>query len=251
MKQAVRRVFPRVFAVAAAAALPACKSVDVPKIPGLTPYRMTIQQGNYLSQEMVAQLKPGMTREQVRYVLGTPLVTDMFHADRWDYVFYRELPDGKREQRSLSVVFEKDKLARVVGDLLPAEGTAPVQATGFAPVAKPETPAKPAAEAPKPAAEAPKPAAEAPKPAVEASKPAVETPAPTAAGKPAEDWTPTQQNWGSASDQPVAKPDEPALAAKPETAAKPEPAAKEAEAKPAQDSSDKGFFGRMLEKIGL
>ncbi|HTP62244.1 MAG TPA: outer membrane protein assembly factor BamE [Burkholderiales bacterium] len=238
MKQAVCRVVPRVFAVAAAVALPACKSVEVPKIPGLTPYRMTIQQGNYLSQEMVAQLKPGMTREQVRYVLGTPLVTDMFHADRWDYVFYRELPDGKREQRNLSVVFEKDKLARVLGDLLPAEGTAPVQATGFAPIAKPDTPAKPAAEAPKPATEAPKPAAE-------ASKPAAEAPAPAAAaGKPAEDWTPTQQNWGAASDQPAAKPE-------PAPAEKSEPAAKEAEAKPAQDSSEKGFFGRMLEKIGL
>jgi len=251
MKQAVRRAVPRVFAVAAAAALPACKSVDVPKIPGLTPYRMTIQQGNYLSQDMVAQLKPGMTREQVRYVLGTPLVTDMFHADRWDYVFYRELPDGKREQRSLSVVFEKDKLARVVGDLLPAEGTAPAQATGFAPIAKPEAPAKPAAgapqpapEAPKAAADAPKPAADAPKPAAEASAPAAQASVPAAAGgKPAEDWKPTQQNWGAASDQPAAKP-EPAPANS-------EPAAKEAEAKPAQDSSEKGFFGRMLEKIGL
>jgi len=231
MKQAVCRVFPRVFAVAAVSALPACKSVDVPKIPGLTPYRMTIQQGNYLSQEMVAQLKPGMTREQVRYVLGTPLVTDMFHADRWDYVFFRETADGKREQRNLSVVFEKDKLARVIGDLLlPTEGAAPVQATGSAPQTKPDTAAKPAAEAAKPAAEAPKPAAVAPAPAAEAPKPA------TAGGKPAEDWTPTQQNWGAASDQPEAKP---------------EPAPKEAEAKPAQESSEKGFFGRVLEKIGL
>ena len=60
---------------------------DLPKLPGIKVYRIEIQQGNYITQEMVAQLKNGMTREQVRYVLGTPLVTDIFHADRWDYVF--------------------------------------------------------------------------------------------------------------------------------------------------------------------
>ena len=76
--------------------LASCKSVDMPKVPGITPYRMVIQQGNFISQEMVSQLKPGMTREQVRFILGTPLVTDIFHADRWDYVFFRELPNGKR-----------------------------------------------------------------------------------------------------------------------------------------------------------
>src|SRR4029078_1248427 len=119
----------------ALAALAACLAAGcgyVPRIPGGTPYRIQIQQGNYISQGMVAQLKPGMTKEQVRFILGTPLVTDIFHSDRWDYVFYREMPDGKREQRNLSVVFEKEKLARVLGDLMPAEGAAP-QASGFPP----------------------------------------------------------------------------------------------------------------------
>src|SRR5260221_8178177 len=151
MTAAYCRVFPLAFALSLL--LPGCKSIDVPKLPGVTPYRMVIQQGNFISQEMVAQLKPGMTKEQVRFVLGTPLVTDIFHADRWDYVFFRELPNGKREQRNLSVVFEKDKLARVIGDLMPAEGAAP-QATGFEPQlkpdakpkAKPETEMKPAAK---------------------------------------------------------------------------------------------------------
>ena len=158
-----------VAALLVAALLPGCKSMtmEVPKIPGVTPYRMVIQQGNFISQEMVAQLKPGMSKEQVRFVLGTPLVTDIFHSDRWDYVFYREAADGKREQRNLSVVFEQDKLARVLGDLMPAEGAAP-QASGFPtlvkPEAKPETAAKPAA---KPVLEAPQPAAEAAKPAAE------------------------------------------------------------------------------------
>src|SRR5688572_10332236 len=150
MNSACYRAFPVLPALLLAALLPACKSVDMPKLPGVTPYRMVIQQGNFISQEMVAQLKPGMTKEQVRFVLGTPLVTDIFHADRWDYVFYRELPNGKKEQRNLSVVFEKERLARVIGDLMPAEG-AP-QAGGFEQQVKP--PAKLAAEAAKPAAAA-------------------------------------------------------------------------------------------------
>ena len=161
MNTAFYRVCPRVALLAVAALLPACKSVDVPKVPGITPYRMVIQQGNFISQEMVSQLKPGMTKDQVRFVLGTPLVNDIFHADRWDYVFFRETSDGKREQRNLAVVFEKDRLVRVLGDLLPSEG-APAQSTGFVPLIKPEAPVKPAA---KPAAEAPKAAAEAAQPA--------------------------------------------------------------------------------------
>ena len=162
----------------AAALLPACKSVEVPKVPGITPYRMVIQQGNFISQEMVSQLKPGMTKEQVRFILGTPLVTDIFHADRWDYVFFREMPNGKREQRNLSVVFENSKLARVVGDLLPSDGT--VQSSGFEPQVKPDVKSKPEA---KPGAKPEKP--EEPKtetkPVAEAAKPAAEPPESTAA----------------------------------------------------------------------
>jgi outer membrane protein assembly factor BamE len=217
MNTAFYRTFP---AAALLALLAGCKSVEVPKVPGITPYRMVIQQGNFISQEMVSQLKPGMTREQVRFILGTPLVADIFHADRWDYVFFRETADGKKEQRNLSVVFEKDKLARVLGDLLPSDGATPA-ATGFQPLLKPE-PAPVAKPAAKPAAEpAAKPAAEAPAPAAEAAKPAS-----------------TTQNWGTASDQPEKKPE-------------PAPVAKEEEAKPAEEPKERGFFGRMLEKIGL
>src|SRR5215468_7228144 len=157
MYLSLRTVFP---IVALALLLGACKSVEVPRLPGVTPYRMVIQQGNFISDEMVAQLKPGMTKEQVRFVLGTPLVTDIFHADRWDYVFFREMPNGKREQRNLSVVFQDGKLARLIGDLLP-DPNAPKPA----PTAKPSVDPKPAEE-PKPAAES-KPAAE-PAPAPQA-----------------------------------------------------------------------------------
>lgn len=106
----------------------------MPSLPTLKPYRIDIQQGNFISQEMVSNLKLGMTREQVRFVLGTPLVTDIFHADRWDYVFYREIPGAPTQHRQFSVFFEKDRLVRVAGDVNPAEGS-------------PVGPGKPAAKA--------------------------------------------------------------------------------------------------------
>jgi outer membrane protein assembly factor BamE len=93
------------------AALAGC-GIGVPRVPGITPYRIEIQQGNYVAQEAVAQLKRGMTKDQVRGVLG-------FHANRWDYVYYRELADGTREQRKLVVHFDKDeKLASLDGDVV-------------------------------------------------------------------------------------------------------------------------------------
>ena len=85
----------------------------------LAPYRIDIQQGNFVSQEMVAQLKRGMTKDQVRFVLGTPLVTDIFHAERWDYVYVLDRPGQPRVQRRLSVFFEDGRLARLDGDVAP------------------------------------------------------------------------------------------------------------------------------------
>jgi outer membrane protein assembly factor BamE len=95
----------------------------VPRIPGITPYKPDIQQGNYISQDMIAQVKPGMTRDQVRFLLGTPLLTDIFHADRWDYVYWREGENGKRESRRVALFFNEGKLARIQGDIVsPAAG---------------------------------------------------------------------------------------------------------------------------------
>ncbi|GAB4177948.1 MAG: hypothetical protein Fur0039_21580 [Rhodocyclaceae bacterium] len=91
----------------------------------LSPYRIDIRQGNYVTQEMVSRLKPGMTRDQVRFVLGTPLVSDLFHADRWDY-FYRFQPGwGEPQSRRLSVFFEDGTLRRVEGDVVAEDGSAP------------------------------------------------------------------------------------------------------------------------------
>ena len=96
---------------------------SVPRIPGITPYKPDIQQGNFVSPDMLAQLKPGMSKEQVRFLLGTPLLVDIFHADRWDYVYWREAPSGRREQRRIAVFFEDGRLARVDGDLAAAGAT--------------------------------------------------------------------------------------------------------------------------------
>jgi len=92
----------------------------IPRIPGVTPYRIDIQQGNFVTQEMVSQLKPGMTKEQVQSTLGTPLLTDVFHADRWDYIYTLDAADGKKEQRKLTTFFKDGKLQRVDGDVVPA-----------------------------------------------------------------------------------------------------------------------------------
>jgi len=130
--------------------LAACSYMpELPSLPGLgaiKPYRIDIQQGNFLSAEMVAQLKVGMTREQVRFVLGTPFVTDIFHGDRWDYVFYRELGDGTKERRRLSVFFEDNKLARFTGDNLPQAAPPPAPAAAAEPKAGAEQVAAPKGE---------------------------------------------------------------------------------------------------------
>jgi outer membrane protein assembly factor BamE len=86
----------------------------------LAPYRIDIQQGNFVSQEMVAQLKHGMTKDQVRFVLGTPLLTDIFHGDRWDYVYLLDRPGQPQVQRRLALYFEDDRLARLEGDVVAA-----------------------------------------------------------------------------------------------------------------------------------
>lgn len=85
--------------------------------PGV--YKMDVPQGNQVTQEMVDQLRPGMTPSQVRYVLGTPLLTDTFNQNRWDYVFQLVQEDEVVELRQFRVYFENDKLVRLEGDLKP------------------------------------------------------------------------------------------------------------------------------------
>jgi len=111
-----------ILALLAALSLAGCGN----PINWIKPYRIEIQQGNYVTQEMVSQLKPGMTKDQVRFVLGTPLINDIFHADRWDYVFMRQRNrQSPLEERRLTVFFDAGgKLARLDGDIRPADGDA-------------------------------------------------------------------------------------------------------------------------------
>lgn len=158
-------------------ALAGCQQMpDVPTM--ISPYRIDVQQGNVVTQEMVAKLKPGMTRSQVRFVLGSPLIVDPFRTDRWDYVYTYQKQGRPIENRRIVVIFQDDKLLRVEGDVVPQDPTA--QPAGKA-TAKPAAPAAPA---------------------------------------------------------------DPASAATKSGSAKPEAPAEEIK-------EEKGFFGRMLEKIGL
>lgn len=93
------------------------------KVPVIKPFKMDIQQGNVVTSKMLLQLKPGMTKSQVKFIMGTPLIVDSFHTNRWDY-FYQMRQAGKiKEQRRVILEFDKDLLTRVRGDVVP-EGTA-------------------------------------------------------------------------------------------------------------------------------
>ena len=133
----------------------------------IKPYKIDIQQGNVVTQEMVAKLKLGMSTSQVRFILGTPPIVDVFHANRWDYVYRYQQAGVLTEERKIALFFEADALKRIEGDVVAAT---------------------PASE----------------------GKPVSSPPAETAL-----------------------------------------PAAEATQNKPEQKLEEKGFFGRMLEKIGL
>lgn len=80
-------------------------------------YRIDVQQGNVVDQEMLDKLKPGMDKNQVKFVMGTPLIKDPFHSNRWDYIYIMEPGSGERKQRLITLYFRDDKLAYVEGDI--------------------------------------------------------------------------------------------------------------------------------------
>jgi outer membrane protein assembly factor BamE len=113
-------------------------------------YRLDVQQGNLVTQESVSKLKKGMTKSEVRQLLGTPLLMDPFHGNRWDYYFSTEVRGRLTERNRFSVYFENDKLTSVTGDIKPA---APTAAAATPATAAPAT-AAPATAAPATAAPA-------------------------------------------------------------------------------------------------
>lgn len=104
--------------------LAACTSVNVP----LSPHRIDVQQGNALDQEAVDKLKTGMTRSQVRFLLGTPLLVDPFRSNRWDYVYNYRTSGKLTEKKRLTLIFEGDVLVRIEGEgFSPADATQPAK----------------------------------------------------------------------------------------------------------------------------
>jgi outer membrane protein assembly factor BamE len=109
--------------LAATATLGAC-STTAPqdRLFGLvTPYRMEVVQGNVVTREQVERLRPGMTREQVVAVLGSPLLASVFHAERWDYVFTIRRQGAEPQRRSIVVWFNGDRFERAEVPDLPSE----------------------------------------------------------------------------------------------------------------------------------
>jgi outer membrane protein assembly factor BamE len=82
-------------------------------------YKPTIQQGNIVSQEDIDRLQPGMTKRQVRFALGTPMLVDVFHQDRWDYVFTEGVGSEPDARQGVHLFFENDQLVRIEGDMRP------------------------------------------------------------------------------------------------------------------------------------
>lgn len=201
-------------AFALVALLGGCK--QAPELPSvLAPYRIDIQQGNVITQDMLSKLKAGMTRSQVRFVLGSPLVVDPFRGDRWDYVSSFQKQGKEVERRRITVIFEDDKLVRIEGDVTVSDA-----------VVSPDKPAT------KPAA-------------IESVKPAPVTPpaATTAAPTKVDSTSPVNSKPDAAGSEPPKA----AAAIVPEDK-KAEPAKKEA---PAEKPKQPGFFSRMLDKLGI
>jgi outer membrane protein assembly factor BamE len=169
MPQHAPKLLRPALALAACALAAGCGTVDGVSrgiTSRITPYKVEVVQGNFVSKEQVELLKPGMSRQQVRDVLGSPLVADLFHANRWDYVFTLKRQGVEPQRRHLAVYFKGDALERFEGDTMPSEaefvaaiGTRPKG--GKVPVLEAteeqlQRATKPAAE---PAAAAPAPAA--------------------------------------------------------------------------------------------
>ena len=102
----------------------------------LAPYRISVQQGNFVSSEMLTQLKVGMTPDQVKFALGTPLLVDPFHAQRWDYIFRLQRGSGEVTTSRVSVLFENGKVASFQGGDLPTEADYLARIAGGSPISK-------------------------------------------------------------------------------------------------------------------
>jgi outer membrane protein assembly factor BamE len=140
-----RLLFRAAVAVALLPLLVACESVRRWTPPFLQPYRPDVQQGNVVTKEMVDQLVAGMTRDQVRFLFGTPALVSVFHQDRWDYVYLLRRGKGSEVQlRRMTVFFKDNRVENVESDDMPTEALADNLILGRKPKAEPKAPPSPA-----------------------------------------------------------------------------------------------------------
>ncbi|HMM77129.1 MAG TPA: outer membrane protein assembly factor BamE [Gammaproteobacteria bacterium] len=103
--------------------LAGCQRPDLPDLRNIPfAYRVDVQQGNVITQEMLAQLEPGMDKKKVNFIMGSPAITDTFHSNRWDYVYTFQPGHKNAEMRRVTLFFADDKLVRVEGGVKPAAG---------------------------------------------------------------------------------------------------------------------------------
>ena len=171
MSLAVRPFARASLVLALCAALAACGSFDGASLrlaSVITPYKIDVVQGNFVSSEQLQQLRPGLPRQGVRDALGTPLLQSVFHGDRWDYVFAFKRKGDEPQLRKVTVFFKNDVLERFEADALPTEAEFVASLSGRSGSAKPPVleaseeslkafpvaakPAEPKAVAPLPAA---------------------------------------------------------------------------------------------------
>ena len=114
--------------LAAGCAMPKMPKLPKFKVPRV--HKITVQQGNVITQEMVDQLKPGMTREQVAFIMGEPVVRNIFNQDRWDYIYTIKVPGRFETEQRFTVFFQNDALSSLAGDLAPSDATGETSSEG-------------------------------------------------------------------------------------------------------------------------
>lgn len=189
--------------------LAACSTTQLP----ISPHKIDVQQGNVIDQETVDKLKPGLTRSQVRFLLGTPLVVDPFRDNRWDYVYNYRKAGKLTEQKRLTLFFDRDVLSRIEAEGVETQGSATEQP------GPPVTQAEPAAVKPASGAEPQSPTPVQPQPAASEANPA--KPAPELAEKQAAEVAQTATSGSSPRPRTTVVPPLEPQAAKP-AAAKPD-----------------------------
>ena len=107
-----------ILVVVASMTLVSCTYI-LTNLPGV--YTVDVQQGNMVDQDMINQLRPSMSKRQVIYIMGSPMLTDVFHQNRWDYLYSARLEGKEAEQKRISLIFDNEQLIGVQGDFKPSE----------------------------------------------------------------------------------------------------------------------------------